>query len=581
MYKIIRYFKLIKEPTKGWGKVPEANHINQGDDAERMRFFRNDYVHHPDLKVSDEEFQDFFMKSSEIAGRLDITIGRLVNGFKEQVTNRKTCVIGDSAVDRDKMCSSETGSDEYILRLLIHGKAECQKLVDYVKNYPESFSSPGIQIKDAEQGSVILHISIDRKSFTSCEILHNEIQLFINTIFRHKEIQWTSMSDFDMVLAIADYTERGSHDRTTISSDHSYLTEEMFDRRNTKGVKIHLNIPKKAFAKRNDFYLHMESVLRAVISATTLNISTDAPIQAILMKCDRKEVSEIGIKKEEISLKTTEGTEAVEEGNAQFHECLGITHFYGQITFNISKKKTFRKEIGIPLEEISMTTNKSAQAATRGKWDFKDIGENIAMFCTNSNTEVLIDSNYCHKCGHEINNKQGSEPELRMAQAAKDKIFRTFDIDEIANKLVSGEKQEEFKKICKENIERWKAKYVKFCITGASRTGKSSFINAITGCKKDEEGFAEISVYGDTTTKATCYTHPKNSKFKLWDLPGVGTVHHKSAEYVNSMELSTYDYVLIFFEVISENDICLAIKLKRLGKSFCFVRSKLDIDKKK
>lgn len=78
-----------------------------------------------------------------------------------------------------------------------------------MKKYPEECSSPAIQIKYAEQGSIILHISIDRKSFTSCEILHNAIQLFIKTIFHHEEIQRTNMLDFDMVLAIADYTEQG------------------------------------------------------------------------------------------------------------------------------------------------------------------------------------------------------------------------------------------------------------------------------------------------------------------------------------------------------------------------------------
>ncbi|CAC5400618.1 unnamed protein product [Mytilus coruscus] len=70
MDKIIKHFKLIQEPTKGWGKIPEANHINQGDDAERMRKLRNDYVHEPNSTISDEKFHDFFNKSIEIAGRL-------------------------------------------------------------------------------------------------------------------------------------------------------------------------------------------------------------------------------------------------------------------------------------------------------------------------------------------------------------------------------------------------------------------------------------------------------------------------------------------------------------------------------
>ncbi|XP_063436415.1 interferon-gamma-inducible GTPase 10-like [Mytilus trossulus] len=159
-----------------------------------------------------------------------------------------------------------------------------------------------------------------------------------------------------------------------------------------------------------------------------------------------------------------------------------------------------------------------------------------------------------------------------------DKVFKSLDIDEIANTLVSGGTKEEFRKIYQEKIESWKVKDVKFCITGGSRTGKSSFINAITGCQKGQKGFATVSVYGDTTNKAACYTHPKHSKFQLWDLPRFGTVQHKSEGYVNDMEFTKFDYVLIFFDVISENDIWLAKQLKRLMKSFCFVRSKLDQD---
>lgn len=141
----------------------------------------------------------------------------------------------------------------------------------------------------------------------------------------------------------------------------------------------------------------------------------------------------------------------------------------------------------------------------------------------------------------------------------------------------SNERREEFRALCKEYTEKWKEKPVKFCITGASCTGKSSFINAITGFKKHDKGFAETSPYGYTTKDAKCYVHPKNPKFELWDLPGVGTVNFKSDNYVTNMGLANYDYFLIFFDVILEQDIQLAKKLKSLDKPLCFVRSKLDL----
>jgi hypothetical protein len=44
------------------------------------------------------------------------------------------------------------------------------------------------------------------------------------------------------------------------------------------------------------------------------------------------------------------------------------------------------------------------------------------------------------------------------------------------------------------------------------------------------------------------------------------------------MELSKYDYFLIFVRNIERNDIKIAKILKEMKKPFCFVRSKLDFD---
>ncbi|CAG2233027.1 unnamed protein product [Mytilus edulis] len=70
---------------------------------------------------------------------------------------------------------------------------------------------------------------------------------------------------------------------------------------------------------------------------------------------------------------------------------------------------------------------------------------------------------------------------------------------------------------------------------------------------------------------------PKNPKFELWDVPGFGTVNFKLDDYVTQMGLANYDYFLIFFDVIQEQDIQLAKVLKSRNKPLCFVRSKLDL----
>jgi len=119
---------------------------------------------------------------------------------------------------------------------------------------------------------------------------------------------------------------------------------------------------------------------------------------------------------------------------------------------------------------------------------------------------------------------------------------------------------------------------VKLAVTGKSGVGKSSFINAIRNLKPGDQGFTTTSSYGNTTKHATVFKYPGNKKITLHDLPGFGTTQFPKHEYEERMELHKYDYDLIFVGNIEENDIEIAKKLKEMDKSFCFVRSKLDLD---
>jgi GTP-binding protein EngB required for normal cell division/uncharacterized protein (DUF697 family) len=119
---------------------------------------------------------------------------------------------------------------------------------------------------------------------------------------------------------------------------------------------------------------------------------------------------------------------------------------------------------------------------------------------------------------------------------------------------------------------------VKLALTGKSGVGKSSFINSIRNLKPDDPGFATTSSYGNTTKQATVYEYPGNPKITLHDLPGFGTTQFSKNKYEEKTELHKYDYVLIFVGNIEENDIDIARKLKEMNNSFCFVRSKLDLD---
>lgn len=128
------------------------------------------------------------------------------------------------------------------------------------------------------------------------------------------------------------------------------------------------------------------------------------------------------------------------------------------------------------------------------------------------------------------------------------------------------------------NMNRWKEETVLLAVSGCSATGKSTFINTFRGVERGNKGYAEVG-FGDTTMEATPYVHPKNPRIIYYDLPGVGTLEMKKENYINSMKLCEYDFIFIFFDkVINEDNLWLVGELEKMGKPYCFVRSKLDQD---
>lgn len=73
--------------------------------------------------------------------------------------------------------------------------------------------------------------------------------------------------------------------------------------------------------------------------------------------------------------------------------------------------------------------------------------------------------------------------------------------------------------------------------------------------------------------------HPKNDQITFYDLPDYSSTNLKKETYISAMKISDYDFVLIFFDnVLSEDEVWLVRELRKLGKPFSLVRSKIDID---
>ncbi|XP_029972499.1 interferon-inducible GTPase 5-like [Salarias fasciatus] len=130
----------------------------------------------------------------------------------------------------------------------------------------------------------------------------------------------------------------------------------------------------------------------------------------------------------------------------------------------------------------------------------------------------------------------------------------------------------------KEYLEKQKNTPLNIAITGESGSGKSTFINAFRGINDSDEGAAPTGVV-ETTAVVESYPHPNHPSVRLWDLPGVGTPNFPADEYLEKVGFERFDFFIIIAACrFKENDVKLALDIKRMGKKFYFLRSKIDSD---
>ena len=80
----------------------------------------------------------------------------------------------------------------------------------------------------------------------------------------------------------------------------------------------------------------------------------------------------------------------------------------------------------------------------------------------------------------------------------------------------------------------------------------------------------------ETTLRPTAYRHPDNTNVMFWDLPGIGTPNFPKDNYLQSVGFEKYDFFLILSENrFLENDKYLAQQIRKSGKNFFFVKTKV------
>jgi hypothetical protein len=67
LYKLIRnLLTAIPAPTCGWGNSPSPWHVNETDDIERIRDFRNILSHNTEFEISDVHFSTHWTDLSQV-----------------------------------------------------------------------------------------------------------------------------------------------------------------------------------------------------------------------------------------------------------------------------------------------------------------------------------------------------------------------------------------------------------------------------------------------------------------------------------------------------------------------------------
>ena len=135
--------------------------------------------------------------------------------------------------------------------------------------------------------------------------------------------------------------------------------------------------------------------------------------------------------------------------------------------------------------------------------------------------------------------------------------------------------------ITKHNLDNWETEKVNIAVTGRPGVGKSTFINAIRGDVQPYSGVYAPVGHRETTDKAAPYPHPDNQNLVFWDLPGAGTDNFPRKTYITDKRVNfrSYDiYIIIASDRFTEDETWLAGEIQKLGKTFLFVRTKVDVE---
>uniref|UniRef100_A0A3Q1I9N6 IRG-type G domain-containing protein n=1 Tax=Anabas testudineus TaxID=64144 RepID=A0A3Q1I9N6_ANATE len=159
--------------------------------------------------------------------------------------------------------------------------------------------------------------------------------------------------------------------------------------------------------------------------------------------------------------------------------------------------------------------------------------------------------------------------------SAEDSFDIELDIDDIKEKLQNNDFAAAVAKI-QSYLKKQNEIALNIGVAGECGSGKSTFVNAIRGLANSAEGAAPTNCV-ETTMEVKFYPHPNYPNIIFWDLPGDGTTKFPAHKYLKHVGFERFDFfIIISADRFRENDVKLALEIKRMQKKFYFVRSKID-----
>lgn len=106
------------------------------------------------------------------------------------------------------------------------------------------------------------------------------------------------------------------------------------------------------------------------------------------------------------------------------------------------------------------------------------------------------------------------------------------------------------------------------------------FIDSYCRVSDSDSQAAETGVT-ETTKKPTYFLHPLNKNIRFWDLPGIGTPDYPDLPgFCKKVPIERYDtFIIACSDRFTQYDLQLAKKVQQMGKSFFFIRTKIDLSR--